>query len=84
MTMVNFIAGASISTAVFASGYKAPSMMSVHCDEIGDRLGIEAEALLRNHGDEAGAGFEIGIVKLRLLWSCSKCSASAGVRNALS
>jgi hypothetical protein len=32
--------------------------------EIGDRSGIEAEALLRDHGDEAGAGFEIGIIKL--------------------
>src|SRR5438477_7253806 len=32
--------------------------------QIGYRSGIETETLLRNGGDEAGAGLEIGIVKL--------------------
>ncbi len=33
-------------------------------DQIGHGRGIEAEALLRDHGNEAGAGLEIGIVEL--------------------
>jgi len=33
-------------------------------DEVGHRGGIEAEALLRDHGDKAGAGLEARIVEL--------------------
>ena len=33
-------------------------------DQFGDRAGVEAEALLRDHGNEAGAGLECRIVKL--------------------
>ena len=33
-------------------------------DEVGDGLRVESEALLRDHRDEASAGFEIGIVEL--------------------
>ena len=32
--------------------------------QIGQRRGIEAEALLRDHGDETGAGLEIRVVEL--------------------
>ena len=38
--------------------------MSVQWTSSATGRGIEAEAFLRNHGDETGAGFEGGIVKL--------------------
>ena len=41
-------------------------MMSVQCTRSATGRGIEAEALLRDHGDEAGAGLEIRIVKLAI------------------
>ena len=34
--------------------------------QVGYRRGIETEALLGDHGDETGAGFEIGIVELAI------------------
>jgi hypothetical protein len=34
--------------------------------QIGDRSGIETEALLRNHRDETGAGFEIRIIEFAI------------------
>ena len=39
-------------------------MMSAQCTRSATGCGIEAEALLRDHGDEAGARFEIRIVEL--------------------
>ena len=35
-------------------------------DEVGHGSGIEAKALLRDHGNKAGAGFEVWIVKLSI------------------
>ena len=64
MTMVSFIAGAFISTAVLASGYMAPSTMSVQCDQLGNGRGIEAKTLLGDRGNEVGTGLEIRIVEL--------------------
>ena len=64
MAMVSFIAGACISTADLASSYMAPSTMSAQCTSSATGTRIEAEALLRDHGDETGAGLETRVVKL--------------------
>ena len=40
--------------------------MSVHSNEFGDGLRVKPKALFCDHGDKAGAGFEVGIVKLAI------------------
>src|SRR5579862_331954 len=47
-------------------------------DQIGYRGGIKPEALLRDHGDEAGAGFEGGIVKLAIAFIVLEVSGIGG------
>ena len=62
--MVSFMAGAFISTAVLASGYMAPSTMSVQWTRSATGAGSKPKRCLGDGSDKAGTGLEIGIVKL--------------------
>ena len=58
------MAGAFISTAVRASAIHGAINDVGPMNQISYGFGIEAETLLGNGGDEAGAGFEVGVVEL--------------------
>ena len=64
ITSVSFMAGAPSSTAVLASGYCAPSMISDQCTR-SSRSGARKPKRSRGHAaDERGAGFVARVVEL--------------------